>query len=95
MTDKQMKCIEGKSCLHCGTDCCKFVDEFKQLKAEDERLKYNNDYEIGALEKTIDNLTAENDKLKQTLAEIKEIVEQGVMFEQILQKISESEVEND
>ena len=37
----------------------------------------------------------ECEKLKQTLTEIKEIVEQGVMFEQILQKISKSEVDND
>ena len=32
MEDKQMKCIKGKSCLYCGTNYCRFVDELYQLK---------------------------------------------------------------
>ena len=40
---------------------------FKQLAhktQECERLKYDNDYQVGALERTIDNLKTENEKLK-------------------------------
>lgn len=78
---------------------------FKQLKCKEQecdRLKHDNDYQVGALEKTIDNLTVENEKLEQTLTEIKEIVEQGVKIhddiivsKQILQKISECEGNNE
>lgn len=49
---------------------------FRQLKRKEqecERLKHDNDYEVGTLEKTIDNLTAENEELKTTVVEIKEI----------------------
>ena len=49
---------------------------FKQLKRKEqecERLKHDNDYEVGTLEKTIDNLTAENEKYEQNLTEIKKI----------------------
>ena len=59
------------------------------LEQECERLKHDNGYEVGALEKTIDNLKAENDLLRKThkteqdrrrayenaLTEIKEIAE--------------------
>ena len=60
-------------------------DLYKQLerkKQECERLKHDNGYEVGALEKTIDNLKkeidklkAENEKLEQTLTEIKEFIQ--------------------
>ena len=33
MENKQMKCIKGESCLHCGSNYCRFVDELDQLKA--------------------------------------------------------------
>ena len=51
--------------------------EEKLLRKEQEceRLKHDNGYEVGALEKTIDNLKAENEKLRQALADIKEIAE--------------------
>ena len=39
MENKQMKCIKGESCLHCGSNYCRFVDELDQLKAENESLK--------------------------------------------------------
>lgn len=39
MENKQMKCIKGESCLHCGSNYCRFVDELDQLKAENEELK--------------------------------------------------------
>lgn len=51
----------------------KLVDLYKAKEQECERLKHDNDYEVGALEKTIDNLTAENEengKLKQRIIEI-------------------------
>ena len=32
MENKQMKCIKGESCLHCGSNYCRFVDELDQLK---------------------------------------------------------------
>ena len=32
MENKQMKCIKGESCLYCGTNYCRFVDELYQLK---------------------------------------------------------------
>ena len=65
-----MKCIKGESCLYCGSNYCRFVDELYRLK--------------------------------QTLAEIKEIAdkdfrhttweEYSKQLKQILQKISECEV---
>ena len=66
-----------------------------------------NVQDISNLARQLEQLKAENDKLKQTLAEIKEIAEKEVKrapdgetfarpeIKQILQKISESEVEND
>ena len=27
-----MKCIKGESCLYCGTNYCRFVDELDRLK---------------------------------------------------------------
>lgn len=39
MENKQMKCIKGESCLHCGSNYCRFVDELDQLKTENEELK--------------------------------------------------------
>lgn len=54
-----------------GTDAnkCKCFPNcyYKQLKRKEqecERLKHDNEYEVGALEKTIDNLKEENDELK-------------------------------
>ena len=141
MENKQMKCVKGESCLHCGSNYCRFVDELDQLKAENEELKtmlkdlsyenqkfcYQIEEQTKQLEpfqdeyfKGLDNvviaelakksirITAENSKLKQILAEIKEIAEENIriadleglngvyrrgLAEQILQKISE--VEND
>ena len=66
--------------------------EIKQLKAKEqecEELKHDNEYEVGALEKTIDNLKAESNlfrtchddeqakrrKYEQTLIEIKEVLQ--------------------
>lgn len=44
--------------------------QLEQLKAENERLKHDNSYEVGALEKTIDNLVTENEELKRKITEI-------------------------
>ena len=38
---------------------------YKAKEQECERLKHDNDYEVGALEKTIDNLKAENKNIKE------------------------------
>lgn len=39
MENKQMKCIKRKSCLHCGSNYCRFVDELDQLKKNSYRDK--------------------------------------------------------
>lgn len=43
----------------------------EQLEAEIEKLKHDHGYEVGALEKTIDNLVVENSRLKWYLNEIR------------------------
>lgn len=51
-----------------GAECKGHNCYYKQLKRKEqecERLKHDNDYEVGALERTIDNLKAENEELKQ------------------------------
>ena len=60
MENKQMKCIKGESCLHCGSNYCRFVDELNQLKAENELLKINNAQFI----KDNEFLAKRNSKLK-------------------------------
>ena len=32
MENKQIKCVKGKSCLHFGSNYCRFVDELEKLK---------------------------------------------------------------
>ena len=127
MENKQMKCIKGESCLHCGSNYCRFVDELEQLKTENEKLKeelsviqhncsregckyYDDDtfkvfYECKAqkaLQLSANSVTTKYCDLLKILTEIKEIIKQGVKIhddiivsKQILQKISECEVEND
>ena len=62
-----------------GTECeykrLWYKKQLKRKEKECERLKHDNDYEVGALEKTIDSLKAENGKLEQVLTEIKPILE--------------------
>ena len=101
-------------------DCLSLPSAIKSIlerkEQECERLKHDNDYEVGALERTIENLKAENkhlndllnqalkdyEKAMQTLTEIKEIANREAessryngssTWKQILQKISECEVE--
>ena len=38
MGNKQIKCVKKESCLHCGSNYCRFVDELEQLKTENEEL---------------------------------------------------------
>ena len=45
-------------------NCYELTEKLEAKEQECDRLKHDNDYEIGALEKTIDNLTAENEELK-------------------------------
>lgn len=42
----------------------------KHKVQECDRLKHDNDYQVGALEKTIDNLTAENEELERLYKEL-------------------------
>lgn len=44
----------------------------KYKQQECDRLKHDNDYEVGALEKTIDNLTAENEDLEKLYKELQD-----------------------
>ena len=71
MENKQMKCIKGESCLHCGSNYCRFVDEIEQLKAKNEELKKN--LNEGCLQHL--TLMTEQRVLLKTFAEIKEIAE--------------------
>lgn len=69
--------VERNKAVSRNQDLLKQVEKWQEkcnkLETENEKLKHDNGYEVGALEKTIDNLIAENGKLKQTLTEIKEI----------------------
>ena len=97
-----MKCVKGESCLHCGSNYCRFVDELDQLKVENEKLKKN--LNEGCLQHL--TLMTEQQVLLKTITEIKEIAEENIriadleglngvyrrgLAEQILQKISECE----
>ena len=42
MENKQIKCVKRESCLHCGSNYCRFVDELEQLKKTNEELKKEN-----------------------------------------------------
>ena len=44
----------------------------KHKQQECDRLKHDNDYQVGALEKTIDNLTAENEDLERLYKELQD-----------------------
>ena len=44
----------------------------KHKQQECDRLKHDNEYEVGALEKTIDNLTAENEDLERLYKELQD-----------------------
>ena len=103
MENKQMKCIKGKSCLHCGSNYCRFVDELEQLKTENEELIRRITKIFACLIKAnrtnkivdtiwVDNITTLWDYIALTLGIEGDQVQ---IEEQILQKISECEVEND
>ena len=77
--------------FHCHANPNCYYKQLKLKEQECERLKHDNGYEVGALEKTIDNLKAENkhlndllnqalkdyEKARETLTEIKEIAKNG------------------
>ena len=56
-----------------------YYKNWQRKEQECERLKHDNGYEVGALERTIDNLKAENkhinDLLNQALKELEELQE--------------------
>ena len=101
--NKQMECIKEESCLHCGSNYCRFVDELDQIKAENAKLIRRITKIFACLIKAnrtnkivdtlwVNNITTLWDYIAQTL-EIEG--DQVHIEEQILQKISECEVEND
>ena len=103
MENKQMKCIKGESCLHCGSNYCRFVDELEQLKTENEELIRRITKIFACLIKAnrtnkivdtlwVDNITTLWDYIAQTLGIEGDQVH---IEEQILQKISECGVTND
>ena len=60
---------------------------YKQLKRKEQecdRLKHDNEYEVGALEKTIDNLKAENDSLFKAIEEIENIIGKYKLSETVI-----------
>lgn len=63
------ECMLNKCCdLNCDWYKRRKLEQLLQAKEQEcEELKHNNGYEVGTLEKTIDNLKAENDKLKADL----------------------------
>lgn len=71
MENKQMKCIKGESCLYCGSNYCRFVDELDQLKADREEALKQLEFvrTLNTVKET------EIRKLTKTLAKIKEIAE--------------------
>ena len=116
MENKQMKCVKGESCLHCGSNYCRFVDELDQLKVDREQALKQLEFvrTLNTVKET------EIRKLSKTITEIKEIAETEIecktyeiendcfnetrckalnehidFIKQILQKISECEVENE
>ena len=132
MENKQIKCVKRESCLHCGSNYCRFVDELDQLKAENESLKESLKMfsstldwalksQVGLYKRQIDSSVPDDweyeevlvlveqyiEKIKQNLAEIKNIAEKQVKrtpdgetfarpeIKQILRKINECEVKND
>ena len=100
---EEFKCVKGKSCLHCGSTYCIFVDELDQLKAENEEYKKNGIDLFEQLSnglKANEKLKAQNEQAEQKLERIREIVnikqEQSVfvlpsVWEQIIQIIDEVE----
>ena len=54
------KCLNGEMVqCNCKKVAVCYYKEYTRKEQECERLKYDNDYEVGALEKTIDNLKAQ------------------------------------
>ena len=97
MENKQIKCVKRESCLHCGSNYCRFVDELEQLKAENEKLIRRITKIFACLIKAnrtnkivdtlwVDNITTLWDYVAQTLGIGGDQVQ---IEEQILQTISE------
>ena len=57
----------------------KIITDYAERKEQEcERLKHDNGYEVGALEKTIDNLKAENEELRESVSELIEMKEEDI-----------------
>lgn len=83
-----MKCIKGESCLYCGSNYCRFVDELYRLKQTLAEIK-----EIAEIEIECKTYEIENDCFNETRC--KALNEHIDFIKQILQKISECEVKNE
>ena len=95
-------CYENDRCLwakryyenNIVPDCKKVKDcYYKQLKRKEqecERLKHDNGYEVGALEKTIENIKAENERLEVHSATLDAVIETGrVQYKALKQTLTE------
>lgn len=60
---------------------------FQRKTEECKRLKYDNDYQVGALEMTIDKLKAECEELKEEQTKIKKYL--GISSKTILERLEE------
>ena len=103
MENKQIKCVKRESCLHCGSNYCRFIDELEQLKTENEDLIRRITKIFACLIKAnrtnkivdtiwVDNITTLWDYIAQTLGIEGDQVQ---IEEQIIRKISECEGNNE
>ena len=85
--------VERNKAVSRNQDLLKQVEKWQEkcnkLEAENEKLKHDNGYEVGALEKTIDNLKAENEDLKK---QVNDLLNKPEIQDNILWKIDNETV---
>lgn len=87
-----MKCIKGESCLYCGSNYCRFVDELDQLKAKNEELKKinkSNDETWKTMSITFDNGTVKTEVTDISMAEYSQLKLENTKLKQTLTEIKE------
>ena len=70
MENKQMKCVKMESCLHCGSNYCRFVDELDQLKKTLTEIKEIAEKQV---KRAPDGETFARPEIKQILQKISEV----------------------